>query len=127
MSPYGDSEVVHSQVRSSSANSNVFMYACTYVRTNICLYVGERQGDRETESQRDRETERQRDRETERQRDRETERQRDRETERQRDRETERQRGRETERQNVVSKRRSVVSSSVFVYFYGVEGAKCCK
>ena len=71
------------------------------------------------------ETERQRDREPERQR--ETERQRDRETERQRDRETERQRDRETERQNVVSKGRSVVSSSVFVCFCGVEGAKCRK
>ena len=119
MSPYGDCEVVQSKVRSSSANSNVFMYACTYVRTNVCLYVGERQRDRETESQRDRETERQRDRETGRQRDRETERQRDREAERQRD--------RETERQSVVSKGRSVVSSSVFVCFCGVEGAKCRK
>ena len=79
MSPYGDCEVVQSKVRSSSANSNVFMYACTYVRTNVCLYVGERQRDRETESQRDRETERQRDRETGRQRDRETERQREKE------------------------------------------------
>ena len=81
MSPYGDCEVVQSKVQSSSANSNVFMYACTYVSTNICLYVGERQRDREPESQRDRETEKQRDRETER----ETERQRDRETERLRD------------------------------------------
>ena len=84
MSPYGDCEVVQSKVRSSSANSNVFMYACTYVRTNICLYVGERQGDREAERQRDR----------------------------------------ETERQNVVSKRRSVVSSSVVVCFCLVEGGK---
>ena len=32
MSPYGDSEVVQSKVRRSSANSNVFMYVCTYVR-----------------------------------------------------------------------------------------------
>ena len=104
MSPYGDGEVLQSKVRSSSANSNVFMYACTYVRTNVCLYVGERQTDRETESQRDRETERQRDRETERQRDRKTERQRDRE-----------------------SKGRSVVSSYVFVCFCGVEGPKFCK
>ena len=64
-----------------------------------------------------RETERQRDREPdERQRDRETERQGDRETERE-DRETERQRDR-------VSKGRSVVSSSVFVCFCGVEGPK---
>ena len=113
MSPYGDCEVLQSKVRSSSANSNVFMYACTYVRTNVCLYVGERQRDREPERQRDRETERQRDRETERQREKtETERQRDRETERQRDR---------------VSKGRSVVSSSVFVCFCGVEGPKCRK
>ena len=111
MSPYGDCEVVQSKVRSSSANSNVFMYACTYVRTNVCLYVGERQRDRETESQRDRETERQRDRETERQSDREAERQRD----------------RETERQSVVSEGRSVLSSSVLVCFCGVEGAKCRK
>ena len=84
MSPYGDCEVVQSKVRSSSAKSNVFMYACTYVRTNVCVVCRretERQRDRETESQRDRETERQRDRETERQGDRETERQRDRETE----------------------------------------------
>ena len=66
-----------------------------------------------------REPERQRDRETERQREK-TERQRDRETERQRDRETERQRDR-------VSKGRSVVSSSVFVCFCGVEGLKCRK
>ena len=92
MSPSGDCEVLQSKVRSSSANSNVFMYACTYVRTNVCLYVGERQRDRETERQRARETERQRDRETERQGDRETERE-DRETERQRDRETECRRG----------------------------------
>ena len=111
MSPSGDCEVLQSKVRSSAANSNVFVYACTYVRTNVCLYVGERQRDRETESQRDRETERQRDRETGRQRDRER-RQRDRETERQRDR---------------VSKGRSVVSSSVFVCFCGVEGPKCRK
>ena len=36
MAPYGAGEVVQSKVRSSSANSNVFMYACTYV----CMYVG---------------------------------------------------------------------------------------
>ena len=69
MSPYGDCEVVQSKVRSSSANSNVFMYACTYARTNVCLYVGERHKDRQTESQRARETELQREK-TERQRDR---------------------------------------------------------
>ena len=48
-------------------------------------------------------------------RDRETERERDRETERQRDKETERQTDGEAERQRVVSKGRSVTSSSVFV------------
>ena len=56
MSPSGDCEVLQSKVRSSAANSNVFVYACTYVRTNVCLYVGERQRDRETESQSETET-----------------------------------------------------------------------
>ena len=49
MSPYGDCEVVQSKLRSSSANSNVFMYASTYVRTKVWLYAGERQRARETE------------------------------------------------------------------------------
>ena len=111
MSPYGDCEVVQSKVRSSSANSNVFMYACTYVRTNVCLYVGERQRDREPERQRDRETERQGDRQTERE---------DRETERQRDTETECRRGEVSQVfvflcVPVVSKSRGVVNSNGFV------------
>ena len=72
------------------------------VQTDLGAYI---EPDRHAHGQRDRETERQRER----------------------DRETERQRDRETERQNVVSKGRSVVSSSVFVCFCGVEGAKCRK
>ena len=67
MSPYGDCEVVQSKVRSSSATSNVLMYACTYERMFVCRRETERQRARETERQRDRETERQGDRETERQ------------------------------------------------------------